>query len=264
MSKSPAFQFYPDDFMGGKPGMMNPEQTHVYIWLLCLDWNQNGFFFDERTLARWCRVTPGIFRSAWKIVQENFSSSEGRWYNERLSKERIKQAAWREKSAKGGRSKKQPPLDHPLEDDATNDEPNGNIPLPSPFPTPVTALTTSRATHSKDTEDFEACWSIYPKRSGGNPRQVALKAYLARRRTGVPHEELLSGARRYAAYCDASEKTGTEFVMQGGRFFGPSEPFREAWEIQATNGMNRNGHRMHIADRVAETIAKMTAGGIVS
>ena len=134
MAKSPAFQFYPDDFMGGKPGIMSPEQTHVYIWLLCLDWNQNGFFFDERTLARWCRVTPGIFRRAWKIVQENFSSSEGRWYNERLSKERIKQAKWREKSAKGGRSKRQPPVNHPSDMVGTTDEPNGNIPLPLPLP----------------------------------------------------------------------------------------------------------------------------------
>lgn len=124
--------------------------------------------------------------------------------------------------------------------------------------------TTSRATHSKDTEDFEACWSIYPKRSGGNPRQVAIKSYLARRRAGVPHEELLAGARRYSAYCNTSEKTGTEFVMQGGRFFGSSEPFREAWDIPATNGAGRNGPRLHIADRVSETIAKIVSGEIVA
>lgn len=124
--------------------------------------------------------------------------------------------------------------------------------------------TTSRATHSKETEDFEACWLIYPKRSGGNPRQVALKSYLARRRAGVPHEELLDGARRYGAYCETSEKTGTEFVMQGGRFFGPSEPFRETWDIPTTNSTGRNGPRLHIADRVSETIAKIVSGEIVA
>lgn len=139
--KSPAFQFYPDDFMGGKPGLMNPDETHVYIWLLCLDWNQKGFTFCAKSLAKWCRIPRGKFVKSWATVRECFELGEdGRYYNKRLAAERLKQEAWREKSrrgglhsgetrAKGGSTTVQPPH-----------EPNTNIPFP--LPSPVTTTTT--------------------------------------------------------------------------------------------------------------------------
>lgn len=138
--------------MGGKPGMMTPEQTHVYIWLLCLDWNQGGFAFDAAVLARWCRVTPTIFRRAWTVVQECFTFREGVWFNERLEKERAKQAEWREKSAKGGKTKRQPNDNHPSENEATKREPKGNIPLP----VSVTSLQFSVTTTSSPSSAHEA------------------------------------------------------------------------------------------------------------
>lgn len=142
MTKSPAFQFYPDDFMGGKAGMMTPEQTHVYIWLLCLDWNQHGFEHDVTALSRWCRVSPAVFRKAWAIVKDSFAFSEGKWFNERLQKEREKQEAWREKSAKGGSTKRQPPLqpkgNHPSDLVEECLQPEGNTPLPTPVSTTTT------------------------------------------------------------------------------------------------------------------------------
>lgn len=102
MAKAPAFQFYPDRFMG-LSGVMSPLETHVYVWLLCLDWNQSGFVENERELARWCRITVPEFRKAWPAVRRCFQEREGRVYDPHLEKERIKQTKWREKSSAGGK-----------------------------------------------------------------------------------------------------------------------------------------------------------------
>lgn len=76
---------------------------------------------------------------------------------------------------------------------------------------------------------FEAAWAAYPKRGGGNSRTMALKAWKSRMAEGVSEEVLLDAARRYAAYCQATERVGTEFVMMASTFFGPSKRYDDAW-----------------------------------
>lgn len=230
MAKSPAFQFYPDDFMGGKPGLMTPEETHVYIWLLCLDWNHGAFAYDEAALARWCHVPVRVIRKAWPAVRACFDETGGLFHNSRLEQEREKQRVWREKSSLGGKQSAkqrattlptvvQPPLQ-------PNGQPKGNIPFPTPLPT--NSITTSAVA---DTHDFDLAWAAYPKRAGGNVRKDALKAWQARRRSGVDSDVMHDGTLRYAAFCLATGKVGTEFVMQGARFYGPSQPFAEEWAL---------------------------------
>ena len=104
MTRSPSFQFYPADWTSGAPATMTPEETHVYLWLLCLDWLKGGFVFDLKDLARWCRLTRPRFTKAWSGIRENFVERDGRFYNPRLEKERAKQAEWRAKSSEGGKA----------------------------------------------------------------------------------------------------------------------------------------------------------------
>jgi hypothetical protein len=74
---------------------------------------------------------------------------------------------------------------------------------------------------------FDAAWATYPKRSGGNPRTLAAKAWAARVREGVSEAELTLATKNYAAHCDAEKKSGTPYVMQGGTFYGPSQRWRD-------------------------------------
>lgn len=74
---------------------------------------------------------------------------------------------------------------------------------------------------------FDVAWKKYPKRSGGNPRALAAKAWAARVREGVPDEELATATANYAAHCDAEKKSGTPYVMQGGTFYGPSQRWKD-------------------------------------
>lgn len=80
-------------------------------------------------------------------------------------------------------------------------------------------------------KDFADAMDAYPKRAGGNSRIAAKRAWNARRKQGETPEALLDGVRRYRRFCDATGKSGTEFVQQAVTFFGPAKHYLEPWEI---------------------------------
>lgn len=86
-----------------------------------------------------------------------------------------------------------------------------------------------RAAKKSFPEEFERCWSEYPKRAGGNSKRDACKAWEARVKAGADPDDILAGVQRYAAFCRITGKTGTEFVKQGATFFGPSEHYLDDW-----------------------------------
>ena len=79
--------------------------------------------------------------------------------------------------------------------------------------------------------NFNDIWEKYPKRLGNNPKNLAYRAYNARIAEGIKWEDLMVGVKRYKAFCDATHKTGTEFVMQASTFFGPRYEFEEEWTL---------------------------------
>jgi hypothetical protein len=84
--------------------------------------------------------------------------------------------------------------------------------------------------------EFEAVWALYPKRTGGNPKKAAYKAWQARIRAGVGEVELLDGVRRYALYCSVSGNEGSSYVKMASTFFGPDEWWKEEWSAENDNG----------------------------
>ena len=87
-----------------------------------------------------------------------------------------------------------------------------------------------------DPPGFADAWAAYPARSGGNPRNRAVRAYRARLADGVDPAALLDGVRRYADWCDATGKAGTELVQQAATFFGPSKAWDEPWAVPPQTG----------------------------
>ncbi|WFX59442.1 hypothetical protein NFK08_05210 [Enterobacter roggenkampii] len=79
---------------------------------------------------------------------------------------------------------------------------------------------------------FEEAWQAYPKRSGGNNKLSAFKAWNARIKQGVQPETMLAGVKRYAAFMASEGKIGTSFVKQAATFFGPDKHFDEAWLVE--------------------------------
>ncbi len=84
-------------------------------------------------------------------------------------------------------------------------------------------------------DDFEKAWKLYPKREGANPKNKALSAWKARRKEGVTVETMIEGLARYAAFSSAKGNVGTEFIMQGSRFFGPGREFENEWKASPAN-----------------------------
>lgn len=78
---------------------------------------------------------------------------------------------------------------------------------------------------------FEEAWQAYPKRSGGNNKLSAFKAWNARIKQGVKPKTMLEGVKRYAAFMASEGKIGTSFVKQAATFFGPDKHFDEPWLV---------------------------------
>jgi len=89
--------------------------------------------------------------------------------------------------------------------------------------------------------EFEKFKLAYPRRSGSQPWSRALQAIHARLREGHSWDEILDGTRRYADFCSATGKVGTEHVQQAARFCGPGQPpeFMQAWSLPATRADTR-------------------------
>lgn len=110
--KSPAFQFYPKDFLSDSHvvGMRLPERG-AYITLLCFCWLDGSIPSDLDLLARYCQVSTAVFTRLWPALEPCFRASDlpGRLYHPRVERERRKQETYRAYKAdagqKGGRAK---------------------------------------------------------------------------------------------------------------------------------------------------------------
>ncbi len=103
--KSPAFQFYVNDWLGSpKIMLMNPAEEGAYIRLLAIAWASEdcGLPNDDNELAVLSRLGEGWFNGASIKIRKCFIEKGSRLYNKRLLQERKKQEQWREKSRQGG------------------------------------------------------------------------------------------------------------------------------------------------------------------
>lgn len=141
-SASPAFQFYPDDFLGSsKVAVMTPTEIGVYVLLLCMDWNGHGITYNTKLLARYCRVTEAEFVEAWEVVGQCFEAGkDGKLYNPRLIREREKQAAY---------SAKQKAASDARWDSHRNAMGIPRVSSPSPTPAPATTGSRKRLFHNE-------------------------------------------------------------------------------------------------------------------
>jgi len=72
---------------------------------------------------------------------------------------------------------------------------------------------------------------LYPKRTGDQRWEAAKSHYRAARKAGEAMDAIVSGVERYAVFCAATGKTGTELTKQAATFFGREKCWRDPWEI---------------------------------
>lgn len=253
-SKSPAFQFYPSDFTGsGKVGVMTIDEVGAYTLLLCMEWDQGGFAYDEAELARFCRVSRTKFRKMWKRVSRCFAERDGRWVSPRLEAERAKQQSFREKQQAKANARWAKPGDSRGNAAALPGQCSPISNLQSPISTtektpPVvppdggTGGSTRRkrkraslASLPPTTAAFEEAWEAYPPRPGSN-KAPAWEAWLARLDDGCSESEMIGGAKAYRRWVDSQVWDDRRKILMAQTFFGPQLRFRADWSTSDSSG----------------------------
>jgi uncharacterized protein YdaU (DUF1376 family) len=91
MKASPAFQFYPQDFLVGT-AMLSAEEVGAYIRLLCYSWTHDGLPNDPAQLSR----LAGASNDAIASIRHKFGICEdGKLRNDRQESIREKQKAYK-------------------------------------------------------------------------------------------------------------------------------------------------------------------------
>lgn len=95
--RSPAFQFYPKDFITDeRVWRMSLQQRGAYITLLCACWLEQSLPSEIDALAKIVGVPETAFRKFWPGIQPCFTMrDDGRMVQKRLEMEREKQADYR-------------------------------------------------------------------------------------------------------------------------------------------------------------------------
>lgn len=101
--KSPAFQFYPTDFLSDVHVVsMNLAERGAYITLLCFCWMDQSLPVDMNALARLCRVPVANMSRLWPALEPCFTILDGRLVQPRIERERQKQENWRAAKVEAG------------------------------------------------------------------------------------------------------------------------------------------------------------------
>jgi len=101
--KSPAFQFYPKDFLSDPNVIgMRMAERGAYITLLCLCWTEQALPADPAQLAKLCKIPRPVFMSMWPALSRCFKIENHVLTQPRLEREREKQHIYRQlQSLKG-------------------------------------------------------------------------------------------------------------------------------------------------------------------
>jgi hypothetical protein len=268
MAKLPSFQFYPGDWMKD-PDLRRctPIARGVYIDVLCLmhenTWRgilttpvesaQNAGRYAKmarilckaetdlalQTMHGFCKnwrvedlanCIAGIDkRTAIKAINELINNnviktlSDGTMYNSRMIRDELTRLERADSGAKGGMLRQSGIKQNPSKSQAKAKQKGG-----------------SSSSSSSSNLSWLVGWfdktikPLYPAREGSNPWKPAMQACSARIAEGHSKETLLDGVTRYAAFCNATGKTGTAYVQQAKTFFGTSLNFLEPWTYTAT------------------------------
>jgi uncharacterized protein YdaU (DUF1376 family) len=97
-NKSPAFQFYVQDFLSGVK-FFSAEETGAYILLLCEQWDSGFIENNDKILKKITGISP---KKLQKVV-EKFQIIDNKLINKRLAEEKAKKIAFIGRASEGGK-----------------------------------------------------------------------------------------------------------------------------------------------------------------
>lgn len=106
--KSPAFQFYPRDFLAdARVAVMSCCEVGAYIRLICYCWLEGSLPTEKTKLAKLAGCTEEEFQSYWETLKPCFTLTDDRksYEHKRLMEERQKQIARREQASEAAKTR---------------------------------------------------------------------------------------------------------------------------------------------------------------
>lgn len=108
---SPAFQFYPKDYLADEnQKLMTNQERGCYTTLMCHSWLEGSIPADVNKIAKLCNEPPDVMAQLWLAIGSCFvevPNKPGRLVNPRLEEERRKQQQHRmERSTSGAKGAK--------------------------------------------------------------------------------------------------------------------------------------------------------------
>ena len=105
--KSPAFQFYPADFMtDGAQIVMELNEVGAYMRLMCVCWLEGSIPTDVRMLAKLAGCDRAEMEHVWPAIEGCFEAhpqDDSQAIHPRLERERRKQANYAKKMSEAGK-----------------------------------------------------------------------------------------------------------------------------------------------------------------
>lgn len=105
--KSPAFQFYPKDFLTDENvRLMSMQERGIYITLMSYCWIESTLPADTKLLARLCGMPLKQFNNLWRAIAPCFDVDPlhvDRIIHQRLDKERVKQILFKRRQSDNGK-----------------------------------------------------------------------------------------------------------------------------------------------------------------
>jgi uncharacterized protein YdaU (DUF1376 family) len=137
--KPPAFQFYPDDFLGGTAKFSDAE-VGLYVRLLCAQWSEGGLTDDDADLRSYGKPSAEGVTPIERIKAKFTKAEDGKLRQRRLEEEREKQRLYRESRSNNGKHGGRPSkacANHVVSQTKAQES------SPSPSPSPIGTQTNS-------------------------------------------------------------------------------------------------------------------------
>jgi len=157
--KSPAFQFYPSDWLSDiNITLMKPEEEGAYIRLLAYAWNNDDCSLndDDDQLAEISRLKERWYGESAKNIRRCFIKDGDKIFSERLRKEKRKQKKWQKKSSEAGKKSGQVRRSKRLMTTKVGSdlvEPKANSSIPSSSPSSSSSNTPTSPVEDRDFND---------------------------------------------------------------------------------------------------------------
>jgi uncharacterized protein YdaU (DUF1376 family) len=221
--KSPAFQFYPSDFIADENVvLMTNQELGCYIKLMCYCWREGSIPADVSKIAKLCGEDGSAMAQLWLAIENCFDSAiddASRLVHPRLEEERKKQDLFKKERKSAGKKGAKTRWRKGLKGDGSAiDQPSlsHSSAIGEPMAKHSSSSLSSSSSSTNNTsppkrgrtvipysDDFESFWGFYPRRVEKKPAFAKWNALVKK---GVSPDDIITACKHYLTACKGKDE----------------------------------------------------------